>query len=182
MKKKIHPLYAPPPKKNNNNNNNNQTSKKKPKPKQNKKQKTKKPTNKQQSVYVSMVNSGEGPEEGVLKCKEMKKKIKKRTKKARQEWIGDQSRDTEDSLSKNDSKTANQTAYHLTCTKPSKTSTIEDQNGTNLKELQEITGRWTEYFSDIYSHKVGDTNVSNVPAIDSIRLRTQSTNQRIGKP
>ena len=55
-------------------------------------------------------------EERACKYKEKDNDIKKETKKANQEWIEDQCRESEDSLNENDSETAYQTVKDFTST------------------------------------------------------------------
>ena len=57
----------------------------------------------------------------------------------------------------------------LICIQQNRTSTIEDKNGNNLTELQEVIGRWTEYCSELYNHNAaGDPNGLDVPPNDNL--------------
>ena len=109
------------------------------------------------------MKTGKSSEEGAHKYREIRNKIRKEMKDAKEDWIEGQCKKIEDSLKRNDSKTAFQTVKDLTNTKQSKISTIEDKNGKTLTDLQEILNRWTEYCSELYNHKAGgDPSVLNV--------------------
>ena len=81
-------------------------------------------------------------------------------KKAKKDWIDDKLTLAEESLNNNNTKKAYGIVKELTNEKQSRTSTIQDKNGKNLTEEDQVLGRWTEYCSDLYNHDVkGDPSV-----------------------
>ena len=64
---------------------------------------------------------------------------------------------------KNSSKKAYQFVKKLTSSKQGRTSTIQDKAGKRLTEEQDILKRWTEYYSEFYTHTTGDSKVLDVP-------------------
>ena len=81
-------------------------------------------------------------------------------KKAKEDWIGEQCENIEDSLKKNNSKRAYYLVKDLTSTKKERTTTIQDKSGTCLTENEDVSKRWTEYCSELYNYK---PEVLNVP-------------------
>ena len=73
------------------------------------------------------------------------RQIKKGMKKAKDDWIGEQCENIEDSLKKNNSKRAYHLVKDLTSTKQERTTTIQDKSGTCLTENEDVLKRWTEY-------------------------------------
>ena len=73
-------------------------------------------------------------------------------KKAKENWIGEQCSEIEESVRKNNSKRAYQLAKDLTILKQGKATTVQDCSGKCLIEEQEILNRWTEYCSELYNH------------------------------
>ena len=81
-------------------------------------------------------------------------------KKAKEDWIGAQSEETETCLNKNNSKRAYQLVKDLTSEKQGRSSTIQDISGKCLTEEKEILSRWTEYCSELYNYEsCGDNAV-----------------------
>ena len=92
--------------------------------------------------------------------------IKKGMVKARETWIEERCQEVDDSLGKNNSKKAYQLVRDLTSSKQGRTTTIQDKNGKRLTEDRDILNRWTEYCSELYSHKVkGDPEVLKHPPV-----------------
>ena len=65
---------------------------------------------------------------------EVNNNIKRCTKKAKENWIGEQSSETEENLRKNNSKKANQLVKDLTTVKQGKATTVQDRSGKCLTE------------------------------------------------
>ena len=106
----------------------------------------------------------EGPE----KYKEVNNNITKCTKKAKENWIGEQCSETEENLRKNNSMRAYQLVKDLTTVKQGKVTTVRDRSGKCLTEEQQILNRWTEYCSELYNYKAnGDPSVLNCPQTDT---------------
>ena len=96
----------------------------------------------------------------------MNQHIKKSMVKARKSWIEERCQETDDSLGKNNSKKAYQLVKDLTSSKQGRTTTIQDKNGKCLTEDKNILNRWTEYCSELYSHKPkGDPDVRKHPPV-----------------
>ena len=74
-------------------------------------------------------------------------------KKAKENWIGEQCSEIEESLRKNNSKRAYQLVKDLTTVKQGKSITVQDRPGKCLTEEREILNRWTEYCTELYNHK-----------------------------
>eukprot|EP00745_Piridium_sociabile_P029601 TRINITY_DN4881_c1_g1_i1.p1 TRINITY_DN4881_c1_g1~~TRINITY_DN4881_c1_g1_i1.p1 ORF type:complete len:855 (-),score=217.58 TRINITY_DN4881_c1_g1_i1:120-2594(-) len=95
--------------------------------------------------------------------------IKKRMPKAKEDWIGQQCTNIEDSLNKNNTKKAYQIVKQLTSSKQGRVTTIQDKSGKCLTEECDILKRWTEYCSELYTHEdKGDPALLHCP---------QSTNE-----
>ena len=91
-------------------------------------------------------------------------------KKAKENWIGKQCSESEENLSKNNSKRkrAYQLVKDLTTVKQGKTTTVQDRSGKCLTEERQILNRWTEYCSELYNHKAsGDPSVLNCSQTDT---------------
>ena len=71
----------------------------------------------------------------------MNNNIKRCTKKAKENWIGEQSSETEENLRKNNSKKANQLVKDLTTVKQGKATTVQDRSGKCLTEERQILNR-----------------------------------------
>ena len=100
---------------------------------------------------------------GVL-YRTVNRQIKKGMKKAKEDWIGEQCENIEDSLKKNNSKRAYHLVKDLTSTKQERTKTIQNKSGTCLTENEDVLKRWTEYCSELYNYRAtGDPEVLNVP-------------------
>ena len=88
--------------------------------------------------------------------------------KAKENWIGEQSSDTEENLSKNNRKRAYQLVKDLTTVKQGKSTTVQDRSGKCLTEERQILNRLTEYCSEVYNHKAnGDPSVLNCSQTDT---------------
>ena len=90
---------------------------------------------------------------GSEKYREVNNNIKKCMKKAKENGIGEQCSEIEENLKKNNSKRAYQLVKDLTTVKQGKATTVQDRSGKCLTEEREILNRWTEYCSELYSHK-----------------------------
>ena len=90
------------------------------------------------------------------------------TKKAKENWIGEECSEIEDNLGKNNSKRAYQLVKDLTIVKQGKATTVRDRSGKCLTEERQILNRWTEYCSELYTYKAsGDPSVLNCPQTDT---------------
>ena len=85
--------------------------------------------------------------EGSEIYKEVSNNIKRSTKKAKQNLIGEQCSETEENLRKNNSKRAYQLVKDLTTVKQGKATTVQDRSGKCLTEERQILLQWTEYCS-----------------------------------
>ena len=83
----------------------------------------------------------------------MNNNIKGCTKKAKENWIGEQCSEIEENLRKNNSKRAYQLVKGLTTVKQGKTTTVQDRSGNCLTEERQVLNRWTEYCSELYNYK-----------------------------
>ena len=68
------------------------------------------------------------------KCKEVNNNTKRCMKKAKEKWVGEQCSETEENLSKNNSKRAYQLVKDLTTAKQEKATTVQDRSGKCLAE------------------------------------------------
>ena len=85
-------------------------------------------------------------------------------KKAKENLIGGQCSEIEETLRKNNSKRTYQLVKNLTTVKQGKTTTVQNSSGKCFTEEREILNRWTEYWSELYNHKTnGDPSVLNCP-------------------
>ena len=83
-------------------------------------------------------------------------------------WIGEQCSEIEENPRKNNSKRAYQLVKDLTTVKQGKATTVQDISGKCLNEEREILNRWTEYYTELYSHKAnGDPSILNCPQTDT---------------
>ncbi|GFO46832.1 RNA-directed DNA polymerase from mobile element jockey-like [Plakobranchus ocellatus] len=103
--------------------------------------------------------------EGSKQYRETNLKVKRSIKEATERWIEDQCEDIENSLKHNNSNKAYKIVKELTDTKQARATTIESKEGKCLTEEKEILERWTEYYSELYTHVATgkDPNVLNVP-------------------
>ena len=93
---------------------------------------------------------------------------KRCTKKAKENWIGEQCSEIEENLRKNNSKRAYELVKDLTTVKQGKVTTVQDRSGKCLTEERQILNRWTEYCSELYNYKTnGDLSVLNCPQTDT---------------
>ena len=98
----------------------------------------------------------------------MNNNIKRRTKKTKENWIGEQRSEIEENLRKNNIKRAYQLVQDLTTVKQGKTTTVQDRSGKCLTEERQILNQWTEYCSELYNLKAsGDPSVLNCPQTDA---------------
>ena len=90
------------------------------------------------------------------------------TKKAKENWIGEQCSEIEENLRKNNSKRAYQLVKDLTTVKQGKATTVQDHSGKCLTEERQILNRWMEYCSELYNHKAsGNPSVLNCTQTDT---------------
>ena len=102
--------------------------------------------------------------EGTKEYRTVNKQIKKGMEKAKEDWIGEQCENIEDSLKINNSKRAYHLVKDLMSTKQERTTAIQDKSGTCLTENEDVLKRWTEYCSELYNCRAtGDPEVLNVP-------------------
>ena len=94
--------------------------------------------------------------------------IKRCTKKAKENWLGEQCSEIEENLRKNNSKRAYQHVKDLTTVKQGKAAIVQDRSGKCFTEEREILNRWTEYCTELYNHKAsGDPSVLDCPQTDT---------------
>ena len=77
--------------------------------------------------------------EGAKEYRDANKTIQKAVKKAKEDWIGAQCKETETCLNKNNSKRAYHLVKDLTSEKESMSSTIQDRSGKCLTEKQRFS-------------------------------------------
>ena len=82
--------------------------------------------------------------EGSEKYKEVNNNIKRCTKKAKENWIGEQCSEIEENLRKNNSKRAYQLVKDSTTVKQEKATTVQDRSGEYLTGERKILKQWTE--------------------------------------
>ena len=78
---------------------------------------------------------------GSEKYKKVKNNIKRCTKKAKENWMGEQSSENEENLKKNNSKRAYHLVEDLTTVKQGKATTVQDRSGKCLTEERQILNR-----------------------------------------
>ena len=106
--------------------------------------------------------------EGSEKYKEVNNNIKRCTKKAKENWIGEQCSEIGENLMKKNSKRAYQLVKDLTTVKQGKATTAQDCSGKCLTEEGETLNRWTEYGTELYIHEAsGDASVLECPKKDT---------------
>ena len=81
----------------------------------------------------------------------MNNNIKRCTKKAKENWIGEQWSEIEENLRKNNSKREYQLVKDSTIVKQGKATIVQDLSGKCLKEERQVVNRWTEYCSVLYN-------------------------------
>ena len=86
--------------------------------------------------------------EGSEKYKEVNNNIKWCPKKAKENWIGEQSSEIEENLRKNNSKRAYLLVKDLTTVKQEKATAVQDRSGKCPTKERQILNRWTEYCSE----------------------------------
>ena len=87
---------------------------------------------------------------GSEKYKEVNNNINKFTKKAKENWIGEQCSEIEENLRTSNSKRAYQLVKDLTTVKQGKATAVQDRSGKCLTGERQILNRWTEYCSELY--------------------------------
>ena len=98
----------------------------------------------------------------------MNNNIKRCTRKFKENWLGEQCREIEENLRKNNNKRAYQLVKDLTTVKQGKATTVQDRSGKCLTDERQILNRWTEYCSELYNYKAnGDPSVLNCPQTDT---------------
>ena len=120
--------------------------------------------------------------------REVNNNVKRRTKRANENWIGEQCSETEENLRKNDSKRAYHLVKNLTTVKQWKATTIQDRPGRRLTEERETLNRWTEKCFKHYKYKTkGDLSVLYCSQTDRendhpiLRKEFEATVQLLGK-
>ena len=93
--------------------------------------------------------------EGSEKYKAVNNNIKRCTKKAKENWIGEQCSEIEENLRKNNSKREYQLVKDLTTVKQGKATTFQDSSGKCLTEERQLLNRWTEYCSELTHRQAG---------------------------
>ena len=89
-------------------------------------------------------------------------------KKVKENSIGEQSRETEENLRKNNSKMAYQLVKALTTVKKGKATPIKDCTRKCPTDGREILNQKTEYCSELYNHETnGDPSALNCPQTDT---------------
>ena len=117
--------------------------------------------------------------EGSEKYKEGNNNIKRCVKKAKENRLGEQCSEIEDSMRKNKSKRAYQLVKDLTTTKQEKAAVVQGRSGTCLTEERQMLNRWTEYCSELYNYKAsGDPSALKCPQTDRQRMTTPSFAQK----
>ena len=98
----------------------------------------------------------------------MNNNIKRCTKKAKENWIGEQCSEIEENLRKNNSKREYQLVKDLTIVKQGKATIVQDLSGKCLKEERQVLNRWTEYCSELYNHEANrDPSVQDCRQTDT---------------
>ena len=96
------------------------------------------------------------------KYRQADKRVKMNMRKAKENWVAEQSKDIEKNLKMNNTKKAYQVVKDLTNNKQGWPSTILDKDGKCLTETKDILNRWTEYTPELYSHSTtGDIEKLN---------------------
>ena len=114
----------------------------------------------------SELKKGKFTTEGAKEYKAVNQQIKKGRVKAGETWIEERCQEIDDNLGKNNSEKAYQLVTDLTSSKQGRTTTIQDKNGKRLTEDKDILNRWTEYCSELCSHKAnGDPEVLKHPPV-----------------
>ena len=101
--------------------------------------------------------------EGATEYKIINSLIKKSMTEAKESWLESKREEIDLNLKYNNSKRAYQLVKELTSKKGNRSSPILDKNGKCLTEDKDILSRWTEYCSELYSHKAnGDPEILQV--------------------
>ena len=89
-------------------------------------------------------------------------------KKPKENWVGEQCCETEETLKKTNFKMAHRLVKDLTTVKQGRAAAVQDHSGKCLTEARQILNRWTEYCSELYNHSAnGDPKVLNCPLTDA---------------
>ena len=126
--------------------------------------------------------------------RELNKDIRKRMGKAKNDWINERCTEIETGMKANNTRQAYSILTVLTEKRSSRSSNIEDKNGTLLTEKKAVLGRWTE---ELYNYELnkddilGTPGVNNVPAehikhggeamIDAFMITCQFGKPRLGQ-
>ena len=106
--------------------------------------------------------------EGSEKYREVNNKIKRRMKKARENWTGGQCSEIEENLRKNNSKRAYQLAERLHQCETRESDYCPRSFRKMPHRRATDTDRWTEYCSELYNYKAnGDQSVLDCPQTDT---------------
>ena len=106
------------------------------------------------------------------------RQVKLAIKSAKETWIEEQCNTINECLVKNNSKQAYDLVKKLTGEEKGRAILIQESGGKDLVDEQEITGRWTEYCEELYTHRDrGDPAVLTCP--DQLAL---SSGKKLWKP
>ena len=106
--------------------------------------------------------------EGSEKYRKVNNTLKVYMKKAKENWIGEQSSEIEEYMRKNNSKRPYQHVKDFTTMKQGIATTDQDRLAKCLTEEREILNQWTEYCTEPYNHKAnGDSSVLDCPQTDT---------------
>ena len=94
--------------------------------------------------------------EGSGKYKEVNNSIKRCTKKAKENRIGEHCSEIEENLRKNNSKRAYQLVKDLSTVKQGKATPVQDRSGKCLRTEHQILNGWTEYCCELYNYKANE--------------------------
>jgi len=88
--------------------------------------------------------------QGIKKYKELKNKIKRNAKEAREKWLEDRCHEVELLLKKNKMDQAFNTIKKFVSSKTKVNSKIRDENGNLLIDNEDIASRWKQYLEVLY--------------------------------
>ena len=95
----------------------------------------------------------------------MTRKIKRKSKECKQQWIEAKCQKVEDSQRKHDTRTLYKTANEICGTFVPKLTTVKSKAGETLAEKEQIKGRWKEYYEGLYNEQnpVDETVLDELP-------------------
>lgn len=95
----------------------------------------------------------------------MTRKIKRKSKECKQQWIEAKCQKVEDSQRKHDTRTLYKTANEICGTFVPKLPTVKSKAGETLAEKEQIKGRWKEYYEGLYNEQnpVDETVLDELP-------------------